>query len=71
LPKALAISTACHHVTGCAALQPHVCICLMSASMPPFTDDDLKRLGVAQCFSKPMELSKLVAALKKLPVGSP
>jgi DNA-binding NtrC family response regulator len=49
------------------AMQPHVCICLMSASMPPYTDDDLKRLGVAKCFSKPMELSKLVGALKQLP----
>jgi hypothetical protein len=39
----------------------------MSASAPPYTDDDLKDLGVAQCFSKPMELFKLVAAVKQLP----
>jgi DNA-binding NtrC family response regulator len=47
------------------ALRPEVRICLMTASIPPYTDDDLKHLGVAECFSKPMHLAELVTALEQ------
>lgn len=47
------------------ALRPEARICLMTASTPPYTDDDLKHLGVTLCFSKPMELAALVLALEQ------
>ena len=47
------------------AVRPDVRICLMTANLPTYTDDDLKDLGVALCFSKPMDLSDLLAALAR------
>src|ERR1700730_17351838 len=40
-------------------------ICLMTAGLPGISDKDLKRLGVAQRFSKPISLSQLVVALER------
>jgi len=46
-------------------MRPDVRICLMTAGLPRYTDDDVKDLGVALCFSKPMDLSELVVALER------
>ena len=52
-------------LAGIRALRPDVRICLMSGGLPTYTDEDVKRLGVAECFSKPMHLAELVAALER------
>jgi two-component system response regulator HydG len=52
-------------LAGIRALRPDVRICLMTGGLPTYTADDLKRLGVAECFSKPMHLAEFVAALER------
>jgi len=44
---------------------PDVRICLMTVGLPSYTDDDLNHLGVTLCFSEPISLAQLIAALEQ------
>lgn len=45
-------------------LQPNARIYLMTGGLANYTEDDLASLGVARCFSKPIQFSELVAILE-------
>jgi len=48
-------------------VQPQARIYLMTAGLSNYTADDLLNLGVASCFSKPIQFAKLVAIFEGQP----
>jgi DNA-binding NtrC family response regulator len=60
---------ALHLLSSIRQLRPDVRICLMTASLPSYTADDLRPIGVSCCLSKPIHLEQLITTMEQQCAG--